>query len=142
MESLPIGLTLKKKKKKIQTKQYENKNIIVNELVQNLKHQLKNIIIPKTNYLTNIKNEDVFPENYIFSKTFPNLFSYLENLDKKFSEKNKTNTSDNKDIIKSLKKYIIDQIFLWSPDIIGYKGYYLDKLDKKFKIHTIIFLYI
>ena len=64
--------------------------------------------------LTNIKNEDVFPENYIFSKTFPNLFSYLENLDKKFSEENKTNTSDNKDIIKSLKKYIIDQIFLWS----------------------------
>ena len=45
MESLSIGLTLKKKKKKIQTKQYENKNIIVNELVQNLKHQLKYIII-------------------------------------------------------------------------------------------------
>ena len=92
--------------------------------------------------MTNIKNEDVFPENYIFSKTFPNLFSYLENLDKKFSEENKTNTSDNKDIMKSLKKYILNQIFLWSPDIIGYIGYYLDKLDKKFKIHTIIFLYI
>ena len=92
---------------------------------------------PKTNYFTNTKNEDIFPDNYIFSKTFPNLFSYFENLDQKFSEENKTN---NKDIKKILKKYILDQSFIWNPEIISYIGYYWDKLDKKIKIHTIIFL--
>ena len=95
---------------------------------------------PKTNYFTNTKNEDIFPDNYIFSKTFPNLFSYFENLDQKFSEENKTNTSNNKDIKKILKKYILDQSFIWNPEIISYIGYYWDKLDKKIKIHTIIFL--
>ena len=95
---------------------------------------------PKTNYFTNTKNEDIFPDNYIFSKTFPNLFSYFENLDQKFSEDNKTNTSNNKDIKKILKKYILDQSFIWNPEIISYIGYYWDKLDTKIKIHTIIFL--
>ena len=148
MESLPVGLTLKKKKKNNQSKQNETNNIIVNEIIQNLTTipllikttMEKYNYFPKTNYFTNTKNEDIFPDNYIFSKTFPNLFSYFENLDQKFSEDNKTNTSNNKDIKKILKKYILDQSFIWNPEIISYIGYYWDKLDTKIKIHTIIFL--
>ena len=148
MESLPVGLTLKKKKKNNQSKQNETNNIIVNEIMQNqttisllIKTTMEKYnYFPKTNYFTNTKNEDIFPDNYIFSKTFPNLFSYFENLDQKFSEENKTNTSNNKDIKKILKKYILDQSFIWNPEIISYIGYYWDKLDKKIKIHTIIFL--
>ena len=148
MESLPVGLILKKKKKNNQSKQNETNNIIVNEIMQNqttISLLIKKIMekynyFPKTNYFTNTKNEDIFPDNYIFSKTFPNLFSYFENLDQKFSEENKTNTSNNKDIKKILKKYILDQSFIWNPEIISYIGYYWDKLDKKIKIHTIIFL--
>ena len=148
MESLPVGLTLKKKKKNKQSKQNETNNIIVNEIIQNqttipllIKTTMEKYnYFPKTNYFTNTKNEDIFPDNYIFSKTFPNLFSYFENLDQKFSEENKTNTSNNKDIKKILKKYILDQSFIWNPEIISYIGYYWDKLDTKIKIHTIIFL--
>ena len=148
MESLPVGLTLKKKKKKNQSKKNETNNIIVNEIIQNqttisllIKTTMEKYnYFPKTNYFTNTKNEDIFPDNYIFSKTFPNLFSYFENLDQKFSEDNKTNTSNNKDIKKILKKYILDQSFIWNPEIISYIGYYWDKLDTKIKIHTIIFL--
>ena len=71
MESLPVGLTLKKKKKNKQSKQNETNNIIVNEIMQN-KTTISLLIkttmekynyFPKTNYFTNTKNEDIFPDN-------------------------------------------------------------------------------
>ena len=97
MESLPIGLTKKKKnKKKQQHQENENKNDIINEIVLN---QVFSLLIkttmeecdyfPKTNYFINSKNDDIFPEKYIFSKIFPKLTEFFENLDQKFSEENK-----------------------------------------------------
>ena len=152
MESLPIGLNLKKKNKKKIHKKNENKNDIVNEIVVN---QLISLLIqsamekcgyfPKTSYFDNsTKNDDNFPENYIFSKIFPNFALFFQNLDQKFSEymKNNTYKDKNEDMSKTLRQYILDQSFNWNGEIIGYIGYYWDKLDKKVKSHTIIFLYM
>ena len=152
MESLPIGLNLKKKNKKKIHKKNENKNDIVNEIVVS---QLISLLIksamekcgyfPKTSYFDNsTKNDDIFPENYIFSKIFPNFALFFQNLDQKFSEymKNNTYKDKNEDMSKTLRQYILDQSFNWNSEIIGYIGYYWDKLDKKVKSHTIIFLYM
>ena len=149
MESSPIGLTLKENNnKKEQQQKSEAKNEIVNEIVLN---QIITLLIkttmeecgffPKSNYFNESKNDDIFPQNYIFSKIFPNFTAFFENLDLKFSEimKNDINKK-NEYILKSLKKYILDQNFLWNCDIVNYIGYYWDTLDKKIKIHTIIFL--
>ena len=149
MESSPIGLTLKENNnKKEQQQKSEAKNEIVNEIVLN---QIITLLIkttmeecgffPKSNYFNESKNDDIFPQNYIFSKIFPNFTAFFENLDLKFSEimKNDVNKK-NEYILKSLKKYILDQNFLWNCDIVNYIGYYWDTLDKKIKIHTIIFL--
>ena len=148
MESLPIELTLQKNNnKKEQQQKSEAKNEIVNEIVLNQIITLIKTTIeecnyfPKSNYFNESKNDDIFPQNYIFSKIFPNFTAFFENLDLKFSEimKNDINKK-NEYILKSLKKYILDQNFLWNCDIVNYIGYYWDTLDRKIKIHTIIFL--
>ena len=148
MESLPIELTLQNNNnKKKQQQKSEAKNEIINEIVLNQIITLIKTTIeecnyfPKSNYFNESKNDDIFPQNYIFSKIFPNFTAFFENLDLKFSEimKNDINKK-NEYILKSLKKYILAQNFLWNCDIVNYIGYHWDTLDKKIKIHTIIFL--
>ena len=82
MESLPVGLTLKKKKKNNQSKQNETNNIIVNEIIQNLTTipllikttMEKYNYFPKTNYFTNTKMKTYFQIIIFFRKHFQICF--------------------------------------------------------------------
>ena len=99
---------------------------------------------PKTNYFIDNKIDEQFPETYNFQKLFPNFTNYFKNLDYNFSHaiESKTYIDKNNNISKTLKNFILDQSDKWNSEIVRYIGYYWDLLDKKVKIHTLIFLYM
>ena len=158
--SLPYGLNPKKKSKKAKKTNNNNKindnnvNTITNEaILLNITLIIrtimdKNNFYPKTDYFINSnkseETEQKFPSNLIFEKLFPNFTSYFKNLDQKFSEaiEKKTYIDENNDMSKVIKNFILDQIYIWNNEIVNYIGNYWDSLDKKIKVHTIIFLYM
>ena len=79
MESLPVGLTLKKKKKKNQSKKNETNNIIVNEIIQNL--TTISLFIKTT-----MKKYNYFPKQIILliqkMKTYFQKLYFFENISK------------------------------------------------------------
>jgi len=46
----------------------------------------KNGFYTKSKYFINNKNDEKFPEKYIFEKIFPNFTKYFKNLDHNFTE--------------------------------------------------------
>ena len=149
MESLPYGLPKKKKnKKKKQDKDDTTKTNEINEIIVITTTLMiksimeKNGYFPKSDYFIKNKTEDIFPENCVFEKLFPNFTKYFKNLDNNFSYaiENKTLIAQNNEMSKTLKNYILEQKEKWNSDIAQYVGYYWNLLDKKIIYHTIIFL--
>ena len=148
MESLPIGLTLKKENKKKQQNNDSTKINEANEIILKVTTLLIKSIMdqcgyfPKSNYFIDNKTEEQFPEMYNFEKLFPMFTKYFKNLDLNFSYaiENKTYIDKNKNMSKTLKNYILDQSDKWNSEMVRYIGYYWDLLDKKIKCHTLIFL--
>ena len=104
----------------------------------------KNGFYTKSKYFINNKNDEKFPEKYIFEKIFPNFTKYFKNLDYNFTEaiRKKTYQKENGNMPIAIKQYIQDNISIWSVEIVNYAGYYWDALDKKIKNHTLLFLYM
>jgi len=104
----------------------------------------KNGFYTKSKYFINNKNDEKFPEKYIFEKIFPNFTKYFKNLDHNFTEaiRKKTFQYENGNMPNAIRQYIQDQISIWSIEIVSYIGYFWDALDRKVKIHTLLFLYM